>query len=223
MMRQKHYIENICERFELTNERDIQTPMQPGIILKQTITLSEKDKACMENIPYMNMVGALQYAADCTRLDILFATSMIARFLTNPGIEHYNAVKHCFKYLKTTKEKWLVLGGTNQTKLIGFTDSDGMVQEGNHVILGYAFFLGDSLVSWSSKRQMLVAASTYEAELIALAHAMQEAIVLTHLSEEILQIENKPIVLYCDNKAVIKIVTDEEIKYSECTKHLDLR
>ena len=116
-----------------------------------------------------------------------------------------------------------MLGGINQTKLLGFADSDRMVQEGNCAISGYAFFLGNLLVLWSSKQQTLVAASTYEAELIALARAMQEAIALTHLSEEILQIDNEPAMLYCDNKAVIKIVTDEELKYSERTKHLDLR
>ena len=51
---------------------------------------------------------------------------------------------------------------------------------------------------------------------------MQEAITLTHLSEEILQIANEPAMLYCDNQGVIKIITDEELKYSKCTKHLDL-
>ena len=106
--------------------------MQPGLILKQMTMLSNEDKIYMENIPYMNMVGALQYAADCTCLDISFVTGMFAQFLTNPGIEHYNAVKHCFKYLKAMKNKWLVLRGINQTKLSGFADSsDRMVQEGN--------------------------------------------------------------------------------------------
>ena len=59
MLRQKHYIENILKRFELTNEREVQTPMQPGLILKQTITMSEQDKIYMSDIPYMNMVSAL--------------------------------------------------------------------------------------------------------------------------------------------------------------------
>ena len=120
------------KRFNLENERELQTPMQPGLVLKQTITLSDEDKTYMKDIPYMNMVGALQYAADCTCLDISFVTGTFAQFLTNPGIEHCNfAVKHCFKYLKATKNKWLVLGRINQTKLSGFADSDRMVQEGN--------------------------------------------------------------------------------------------
>ena len=41
------------------NEREVQTPMQPGLILKQMITMSEEDKIYMSDIPYMNMVSAL--------------------------------------------------------------------------------------------------------------------------------------------------------------------
>ena len=90
----------------MANKCEVQTPMQPGLILKQTTMMSEEDKIYMSDIPYMNMVSALWYAANCTYPDISFATRMFACFLMNPGIEHYNAVKYCFKYLKAMKEKW---------------------------------------------------------------------------------------------------------------------
>ncbi|EJC97318.1 uncharacterized protein FOMMEDRAFT_100104, partial [Fomitiporia mediterranea MF3/22] len=175
----------------------------------------------MSDIPYMNMVGTLRYIADCTQPDIAFATNQLAKYLNDPGMEHYLALKHCYMYLKTTSNVWLQLGSTNQSILNGYTDADSMMQEGHCAISGYAFYLSDSLVLWSSKRQTLVANSTYEAELIALARGTQEAIVLTHLAEEILQVSDAPINIYCNNDAVIQTVTLDELKYLERTKHLD--
>ena len=63
---------------------------------------------------YMSMVGALRYAADSTRPDIAFTTSILARHLTNPGPEHYEAFRHCYQYLKGTMDHWLVLGGRGE-------------------------------------------------------------------------------------------------------------
>ena len=110
-MRQQHYIEQILKRFELENARNVQTPMSPGLQLKSTTELAEEEKTIMKDVPYMSMVGALRYAADCMRPDIAFATSQLARHLQSPGPRHLHAVKHCFQYLKTTRDYWLVLGG----------------------------------------------------------------------------------------------------------------
>ena len=66
-----------------------------------------------------------------------------------------------------------------------------------------------------------MANSTYKAELIALTRGTQEAIVYMHLAEEILQVLEALINIYCNNDAVIKTVTLDKIKYLEQTKHLD--
>ena len=223
MMQQQHYIEQILKRFELENARNVQTPMSPGLQLKSTTELAEEEKTIMKDVPYMSMVGALRYAADCTRPDIAFATSQLARHLQSPGPEHLHAVKHCFQYLKTTRDYWLVLGGKAKEELTGYSDADGMMQEGNKAISGYTFFFGNALVSWSSKRQTLVALSVYEAELQALAHATQEAIALNHLASELLQSSEDPVMIYCDNLGVIQSMTNEEIKHSKLTKHINLK
>jgi hypothetical protein len=72
---------------------------------------TEAEKKDMANVPYMNMIGALRYAANCTRPDIAFTTSMLARYLVNPGPKHVEATKQCFKYLAGSKGYWLELGG----------------------------------------------------------------------------------------------------------------
>ena len=116
-----------------------------------------------------------------------------------------------------------MLGGKAKEELTGYSDADGMMQEGNKAISGYTFFFGNALVSWSSKRQTLVALSVYEAELQALAHATQEAIALNHLASELLQSSEDPVMIYCDNLGVIQLMTNEEIKHSKLTKHINLK
>ena len=70
--------------------------MQPGTYLQLTKHLLDKDKKFMKTILYINIVGSLQYVADCTRLDIVYTTGQLAKYLNNPDIEHYQVVKHYF-------------------------------------------------------------------------------------------------------------------------------
>ena len=59
----------------------------------------------MRHIPYASIVGSLMYAMLYTRPDICFAVGVVSRFKPNPGLDHWVAVKHIFKYIKRT---WLI-------------------------------------------------------------------------------------------------------------------
>ena len=177
----------------------------------------------------MNMVGALRYAADCTRPDIIFTCAILARFLQNPSTEHYEALKICYGYLKRTKNYWLTLGGKldkKYQKLYGYSDADGSLQEGMHPKQGYTFRYGDSTISWRSKKSELVTLSTYESELYALVDAGKEAVWLRHLYNEVLDTSISrlpPILIYCDNKGTVDEIIKEEKIFKRNTKHIDKR
>ena len=109
---------------------------------------TEAEKHKLKNVPYMNMIGALRYAADATRPDICFTVSYLARFLSNPGSKHVEAVHHCFQYLKGTADYWLELGGKQELTLSGFCDTDGSTSEGSKAISGSIFKLGNSTINW---------------------------------------------------------------------------
>ena len=64
----------------------------------------------MRNIPYCKAVGALNWAALATHPDIAFAVATVARFATNPGPAHWEAVKWIFRYLSGTCDLWLTYG-----------------------------------------------------------------------------------------------------------------
>ena len=136
---------------------------------------------------------------------------------------HYNALVHYIQYLKRTKNKQLLFRHRNHNNITSYTNTDRMIQENNKAISGYTFFLGELLISQSSKGQKLVSLSTYEAELIVLSNRIQEVIALQYLAEEILQISNAPTNIYCDNQAVIKSIEVDKTKYSTQTKHIGLQ
>lgn len=77
----------------------------------------------MQRVPYASAVGSLMYAMVCTRPDISHAVGTVSRFLSNPGKEHWNAVKWVLRYLRGTSGMKLCFG-SDEPFLVGYTDSD---------------------------------------------------------------------------------------------------
>lgn len=198
--------------------------METGLILSPAINQSEHEKQFMKNVPYMNMIGALRYAADCTRPDIAYPTGQLARYLNEPGVEHLKAAKHVFQYLKGTADYWLTLGGKGETQLSAYSDSDGMTTPGSKPVMGILFKEGDATIHWSSKRAKLVTISVTEAEITALAYATSEAVYLKKFMNEVLQTSYRPTLIHCDNMSVLAIInSEEEQNFTQRTRHFEYR
>ena len=123
--------------------------------------------------------------------------------------------------MKGVKDEWLVLGRTDGN-LEGFTDADFASQQDRHSISGYVFRYRGSAISWSSKRQTPIALSTTEAEYIAAAHAVKEAIWLRLFLGEIISPFSLPTPLFCDNNGAIALAKDNTVFHPR-TKHIDVR
>ena len=65
----------------------------------------------MSHVPYSSAVGSLMYAMVYTRPDIAHAVGVLSRFMSNPGKEHWTAVKRVFRYLRGTSDYGLCLPG----------------------------------------------------------------------------------------------------------------
>ena len=63
----------------------------------------------MEAIPYAYVVGSLMYAQICARPDISFAVGMLGRYQSNPGLDHWKAVKKVLRYWKEQKNTRLLI------------------------------------------------------------------------------------------------------------------
>ncbi|GJW14702.1 hypothetical protein Tco_0018835 [Tanacetum coccineum] len=71
----------------------------------------------MQKIPYASAVGSIMYAVRCTNPDVAFAQNMTIRFQQNPGEIHWTTVKNILKYLRNTKDMFLVYGGNMEREL----------------------------------------------------------------------------------------------------------
>jgi hypothetical protein len=155
-----------------------------------------------------------------TRPDIAFAVATVARFASNPGPVHWEAVKWIFRYLAGTRDLWLSYGESKRT-LEGYADADGSMAEDRHAITGYAFLIDGGTVSWSSKRQEIVSLSTTESEYVVATHSSKEALWLRSLISEVFGTLQEPTTLFSNNQAAIALMRDHQ--YHAQTKHIDVR
>ncbi|GJR67002.1 hypothetical protein Tco_0013067 [Tanacetum coccineum] len=70
----------------------------------------------MQNVPYASAVGSIMYDVRCTRPDVAFAQNITSRFQQNPGNLHWTTVKNIMKYLRNTKDMFLVYIGDQENE-----------------------------------------------------------------------------------------------------------
>ena len=100
-------------------------PMNPGMILsKSQCPTSDLEVAMMSHIPYASAIGSIMYVMICTRPDVSYALSMTSRYQANPGEEHWIAVKNILKYLRRTKDMFLVYGRKDELIIKGYSDAN---------------------------------------------------------------------------------------------------
>jgi hypothetical protein len=142
--------------------------------------------------------------------------------MSKPSLDHWHAAKAVVRYLASTPDYGINYGNntSGELNLVGFSDADyaGDLST-RRSTTGYAFMLNGGIISWSSRLQPTVALSTTEAEYMAAASAIKEALWLRTLLSE-LNVNTGTIGLYSDNQAAIKILKNPVI--SNRSKHIDV-
>ena len=77
----------------------------------------------MSSVPYASAIGSIMYAMICTRPDVSYALSVTSRYQSDPGKDHWTAVKTILKYLRRTKDMFLVYEGDKELVAKGYTDA----------------------------------------------------------------------------------------------------
>ncbi|CAI7921705.1 unnamed protein product, partial [Closterium sp. NIES-53] len=174
--------------------------------------------------PYAELVGCLMYLMTCTRPDLAFPLSILARFVAPRRHRpvHWTAVVRVAKYLATTSRVGLVLGGRQDIVLTGHCDSSYADDAESHrTTQGYCFSLGSGTVSWRSTRSSSVSTSTAEAEIYAGAIAAQELRWLTFLLTNLSERPSSAPTLFIDNKATILLCREPRLESR--VKHINVR
>jgi uncharacterized protein (DUF2164 family) len=172
---------------------------------------------------YQRLVGRLLYLTH-TRPDIAYAVSVVSRYMHDLRVPHQEVVYQILRYLKNCPGKGVLFSKNGHTKIEVYTDADwaGCLDDRKSTS-GYCSFVGGNLVSWRSKKHNVVARSTPEAEYRAMTQGVSEGLWLCRLLQELRWLKDEPIMLYCDNKAVINIannpVQHDRTKHVEIDRH----
>ncbi|KAK2429799.1 secreted RxLR effector protein [Trifolium repens] len=219
---QSTYIDKVLRRFNMRDSKKGFIPMQHGICLSKTQSPSSKEeRERMNEIPYASAIRSIMYAMLCTRPDVSYALSTTSRYQSDPGESYWIAVKNILKYLRRTKETFLVYGGEEELAVVGYTDASFQTDKDDfRSQSGFVFCLNGGAVSWKSSKQETVADSTTEAEYIAASCAAKEAVWIKKFMSELEVVPSivDPISLYCDNNGAI--AQAKEPRSHQRSKHI---
>ncbi|GJR14916.1 retrovirus-related pol polyprotein from transposon TNT 1-94 [Tanacetum coccineum] len=169
---------------------------------------------------FRGMVGSLMYLT-ASRPDLVFTVCMCARYQAKPTKKHLDAIKRVFRYLKGTINMGLWYPKDNAISLTAYADADHAgCQDSRRSTSGSAQFLGDRLVSWSSKKQRSTAISTTKAEYIAMSGCCAQILWMQSQLKDY-RFEFNKIPLYRDNKSAIALCCNN-VQHSR-SKHTDIR
>ncbi|KAJ9565773.1 hypothetical protein OSB04_001739 [Centaurea solstitialis] len=205
---QSTYIDKVLKRFRMDESKKGFIPMQHGIVLSKTqCPVSSEDQDKMKSVPYASAIGSIMYAMLCTRPDVAYSVSVTSRYQQNPGEPHWVAVKNILKYLRRTKEMFLVFGGSeDEISVTGYSDASFQTDRDDfRSQSGYVFTLNGGAISWKSSKQDTIADSTTEAEYIAACDAAKEAVWLRNFLSDLRVVASisRPIDIFCDNSGAV--------------------
>ena len=112
---QRKYALEVIKRFRMENSNSVHNPIVPGCKL-----FKDENRVCVDETLFKQMVGCLMYLT-ATRPDLMFAVSLISRYMAKPTQLHLTPAKRILRYLKgTTGLGILYKKGGNCESLVGY-------------------------------------------------------------------------------------------------------
>ena len=215
LLSQSKYVADILERARLTDNKTVDTPIEVNAKYSSSDGLPLSDPTL-----YRTVVGSLVYLT-ITRPDIAYAVHVVSQFVASPTTVHWAAVLRILRYLRGTVFQSLLLPSTSSLELRAYSDADhGSDPTDRKSVTGFCIFLGDSLISWKSKKQSIVSQSSTEAEYRAMASTTKEIVWLRWLLTDMGVSFSHPTPMYCDNQSSIQIAHNSV--FHERTKHIEI-
>ena len=229
---QTGYNEDLLARSKIDGFEPRRTPADASVIPGERFCPGNDpsraaEKAKMATLPFRHRTGGLLWSARTTRPCYAYIVGMLARVMHDPGFLHWAVSTQALQYLKHTRDRGITYTRHDgPLRLHGYVDADylpnyGTAASNRRSTTGWVMFAGGAAVTWRSKRQDRVAASTAEAEWMAAFDAAREVSYLRFLCADFGCPQDGPTILYEDNQACIRI--SESVCTSQRTKHVDAR
>jgi len=210
LLSQRHYLFDLLTRTYMNAAKSFSTPLPSGT----TLSLHSGD-VLSDPTKFHSVVGSLHYLL-LTRLDIAYAVNKLSQFMHKPTTEHWALVKRLLCYLCGTPDLGLQLYYDSPLSLHAFSDAlhaysdaDWAGNPDHFSSTGaYIVYLDRNPISWSSKKQKIVARSSTEAEYRSVANTAAELDWVSSLLYDLgLPLPTCP-VIYCDNVSATQLCSN---------------
>ncbi|GKB33398.1 retrovirus-related pol polyprotein from transposon TNT 1-94 [Tanacetum coccineum] len=212
---QSKFTLEILKKFRMDSCDPVDTPMVDRIKLDEDPLGIPVDQT-----RFHSMAGSLMYLT-ANRPDLVFAVCICTKYQASPTKKHLEALKRVFRYLRGTINWGLWYPKDTAMALTAYADADHAgCQDTRRSMSRSAQFLGDKLVSWSSKKQKSTTISTTEAEYINMSRCCAQILWMRSQLIDYGFAFNK-IPLYCENCIAIALYCNN-VQHSR-SKHIDIR
>ncbi|GKD48784.1 retrovirus-related pol polyprotein from transposon TNT 1-94, partial [Tanacetum coccineum] len=193
-------------------------PMEPNLKLQADVGTPLQDPEV-----YRRFIGKLIYLT-VTKPDICYTVQLLSQFMQSPTSVHMQDVKHLLRYLLNSPGQGILLAHDSAVQLKAYCDSNwASCPVTRRSTIGYCILLGDSPISWKSKKQVVVSRSSAKAEYRDMALTCCEVTWLVSLLTDLGIKDLEPVDLFCDNQAVVFIAANPvfhaRIKHIEVDCH----
>lgn len=210
---QRKYCLDIISECGLTGSSPVSTPMVENHKL-----VPDEGPMYGDVSRYRRLVGRLVYLA-LKRPELSYCAHILAQFMQAPRKAHWDAALRVVKYLKGSSGQGILLTANNDLHITAYSDAHWSTCPLTRKSLSsYVVLLGDSAISWKTKKQKRVSFSSAEAEYCAMTLATKQLLWLKKLLQSLGIVHKDSMKLVCDSKAALHIVSNSI--FHERTKHI---
>ena len=210
---QESYIKDLVEKYashvSAGHTRKYDTPMEEGLRLSVDDCPTPNSEAAEQMAPkkvvYMALVGAFLWLSNMTRHEISHVTSQLARFISNPGITHFNAAMRVLIYLDNTRSRKLRYMPNSSLPLHVMVDSSW---ETKFSCSGAYFLFMGCLFHWFSKTQRSITLSSAESEFFGCMLALKDTLWIREVLSDLNLLLPGPSLMWCDSKSAVAMAFD---------------
>ena len=205
----KDLVDKYASHVTAGHARKYDTPIEEGLRLSADDCPAPNTEAADQMAPrkaiYMALVGAYGWLSNMTRSEISHVTSQLARFVSNPGITHFNAAMRVLIYLDGTRGRALNYTPNASLPLHVLVDSSW---ETKFSCSGaYYLFMGCPF-HWFSKTQRSVTLSSAEAEYFGCMLALKDTLWVRQVLLDLQLLQPGPTRMWCDSKSAVDMAFD---------------